>query len=67
MVVRLPWPAEEVKDAIFANVLIFISFQIGFQDREHLASIFSPYNEQHFRELQKYHAFINSEEEVFRL
>jgi hypothetical protein len=59
--------AEEVRKAIFANVATIVGFQMGFQDRELLAPIFYPYNEQHFRELAHFHAFVNSGEEVFRL
>jgi hypothetical protein len=59
---------EEVRDSIFANVSTFISFQLGFQDRELVAPIFHPYTDQHFRELDRFHAFVNSDEqEVFRL
>jgi hypothetical protein len=58
---------EEVRDAIFANVGTILAFQLGYTDRQLLLPILYPYNLEHFRYLERFHAFVNMDEEVSRL
>jgi hypothetical protein len=44
-----------------------VAFRLGNKDRELLLPIFYPYTDQSFRELDRFHAFVNSDEEAYRL